>query len=342
MSLILFLLFLLSCTSPNLLAARYDDETALLKMKQQLGNPDILSGWVKGFDFCETAATRDSAVVYTTCTDTGRLYSLQMKNLDINASFPDAICSFTALESLEIYHFPGLHGSIASCITKLSNLSLVVMVETSLSGSVPRFSKNTNLKVINLSKNQLSGKIPPSFSTLPNLVSLDLSSNYLTGAIPPGIIPGSWSMLFLTNNNLTGEIPKTYSSSDLWIFDVGNNQLHGDASFLFGKQKIAVNIGLANNNFEFDLSHVDFSDKLFILNLSHNKIYRRVPESFATAAGLQYPDLSFNRLCGELPQGGDMGRFSAAVFANNTCLCGYPLPPCFNSAPAPAPAPVSI
>lgn len=96
---------------------------------------------------------------------------------------------------------------------------------------------------------------------------------------------------------------------------------------------------MANNDFDFDLSNIEFSDKLRGFEINHNKIYGKVPDSFANATLLWYADLSFNRLCGELPKGGNMWRFDARVFANNQCLCGSPLPPCFSFAPAPAPVP---
>ncbi|KAJ3700762.1 hypothetical protein LUZ61_004467 [Rhynchospora tenuis] len=230
---------------------------------------------------------------------------------------------------------PGLYGSIPSCITDLPNLHQLIILETSLSGSVPAFTNHPNLMTINLARNHLSDSIPSSLSTLPKLNYLDLSGNYLTGTIPPQLVHTSSPSLVLSSNNLTGELPKCYGWVDFSIIDVGNNQLSGDASFLFGKQKRAVNIVLANNAFEFDLSYVEFPDSLYGFDLSHNKIYGKVPDSLATAVGLWYPNLSFNKLCGELPQGGNMGRFSTAVFANNACLCGYPLPPCSTSAPAP-------
>ncbi|KAJ1704432.1 hypothetical protein LUZ63_004211 [Rhynchospora breviuscula] len=247
MSIIFLLLFLLCCNTP-VLSTKNSDESALLKIKKQLGDPPFLSSWVKGFNFCD-AAFRTSSV-------------------------PD---------------------------------------ETSVSGRVPHFYNNSNLDVIVLARNNLSHSIPPSLSTLPILTYLNLSSNHLTGTIPKSLV-------------------------NVWGIDVGNNQLHGDASFLFGNQSKVGVIILANNSFKFDLSYVEFTDNLYEVDISHNKIYGKVPSSFATAFGLAYANLSFNRLCGELPQGGIMGRFSAAVFANNRCLCGYPLPPCSNSSPAPAPA----
>ncbi len=42
-----------------------------------------------------------------------------------------------------------------------------------------------SLKVLDLSKNSLSGGIPAGISSLPSLTVLDLSSNNLTGSLPP-------------------------------------------------------------------------------------------------------------------------------------------------------------
>ncbi|KAF3334688.1 polygalacturonase inhibitor 1-like protein [Carex littledalei] len=335
MSSIFFLLFLLSFTSSVL--STKDDEVVLLKIKKQLSYPNGLRWWVKGFDYCDASANVAPENSYITCTSTGRVRSLVLQNLVVTTSFPDAICHLTEIQDLYLTQNPGFHGPIPSCITKLPNLRLLIIVQTSLSGSVPSFYNHANITGINLGRNNLSGTIPPSLSTCPNLNFLELSSNYLTGNIPPGLVHGSHPQLALNNNILTGEIPKSYGSVDFQLIVVGNNRLCGDASFLFGKQKNTVNIELNNNDFEFDLSHVEFSDFIYGFDLSHNKIYGKVPESFATAAGLYYPNLSFNKLCGELPQGGNMWRFNAVVFSNNACLCGNPLPPCSISPPTPAP-----
>ncbi|KAJ3700764.1 hypothetical protein LUZ61_004469 [Rhynchospora tenuis] len=334
MSIIFFLTFLLCCTSSVL--STKDDEKVLLKIKKQLGDPESLSWWVKGFDYCNASANTAPDFSYITCTDTGRVRSILLQNLDVTAPFPDAICELTEVQDLLLNHDPGLSGLIPPCITELPNLWEVIITDTSLSGPVPSFRDNPYLLGINLARNHLSGTIPSSFSNLPKLNYLEISGNYLNGTIPPHLVHASSSTLILGNNSLSGELPKCYAEVDFWLIDLGGNQLTGDASFLFGKQKKAVNIVLANNEFEFDLGNVEFSDNIYGFDLSHNKIYGKVPESFATAAGLYFPNLSFNKLCGELPQGGNMGRFSAAVFANNACLCGSPLPPCSTSAPAPA------
>jgi Leucine rich repeat N-terminal domain len=333
---IIFLLLLLisSCTSVSYSKDDKDDGEVLLRIKEQLGNPRELGSWVKGSDFCHWPSIM--------CTSTSRVNYLVLGNYGTNLSapFPPAVCDLTELIDLTVFRVM-FYGPIPSCINRLTNLIRLYIAETKLSGPLPGFPFHQKLNGITISGNQISGSIPSSLSTLPNLMYLDLSSNYLTGAIPPGLVHNSSSVLLLFNNSLTGEIPKCYGWVDFNVFHVGENQLSGDASFLFGNQKPAYAIFLSSNQFEFDLSNVQIPQNLSVLDLGDNKIWGKVPDSLASADRLYYLNLSYNKLCGEIPQGGQLWRFNANSYVNNACLCGKPLQPCF-AALAPAPAPISV
>jgi hypothetical protein len=88
----------------------------------------------------------------------------------------------------------------------------------------------TKIEVLKLSRQKISGSIPPSMSSLLHLVELDLSSNGLTASIPPtfGNIP-LLKLLNLSNNELTGSIDGQVGklSAILEVFDVSNNRLEG-------------------------------------------------------------------------------------------------------------------
>ncbi|XP_078148502.1 uncharacterized protein LOC144543928 [Carex rostrata] len=393
-------------------------------MKKQLGDSNILRNWIKGFEYCEIGFNKPpNSLVYLACTSTGRVSNLRIQNLDFYAPFPNAICSLTELNSLEIYNWTGLHGQIPSCISKLVNLRSLVITKTSISGSLPSFSKNTNLIGITLSNNHLSGTIPPSLSTLPNLHLLDLSSNYLCGEIPKGGNMGQFNAANFANNTcLCGNpLPTCFNSAhtsapapapvsttmfdsapvpapvsitifestpapemapdsnseflsprDLdteilllqmkkqlgdpgflgnWVIDAicGFTELeyleiyhlpglHGLIPSCISKLVNLQILLITNTSLSGSVPGFSNNTNLNVIFLRNNHLNGTIPPSLSTLPpNLSSLDLSSNYLCGEIPQGGNMWKFNAANFANNACLCGNPLPPCFNLAPAPSP-----
>ncbi|XP_078150795.1 polygalacturonase inhibitor 1-like [Carex rostrata] len=333
MAIIFLLLILSSCTS-LVLSTDQNDVLVLLKIKEQLGNPDFLSAWVDGFDFCNNHTNDPVIHVYVSCTSTGRVNAFSISIYlwsPLSAPFPQAICDLTELEYLSLYNVP-FFGPI-TCVDRLINLREISLSRTFLGGPIPEFPNHNNLTSIYFDMNSFSGSIPPSLSKLPNLKILNLRWNFLTGSIPPGLVPSV--LLDLSENGLTGKIPRCYEWVNFSTLILRKNQLSGDASFLFGLHKTVTYMDLSYNQLAFDLSDVIIPEHLFSLDLSFNQIYGKVPKSIASASELQSLDLKFNSLCGEIPQGGFMSRFNS--YDHNRCLCGTPLPPCYNSAPAPSP-----
>ncbi|XP_059671128.1 receptor-like protein EIX2 [Cornus florida] len=85
----------------------------------------------------------------------------------------------------------------------------------------------TLLKIIDLSSNNLTGKIPQEILSFEELVSLNLSRNSLIGHVIPQI--GELKMLKsfdLSRNQLSGEIPTSITRLNfLTVLDLSNNIL---------------------------------------------------------------------------------------------------------------------
>ncbi|KAF7820485.1 receptor-like protein EIX2 [Senna tora] len=113
------------------------------------------------------------------------------------------------------------------------NLKFIHFIDLSkndLSGKIPfELFGLTGLQSLNLSHNRLEGEIPQRIGELNQLESLDLSSNQLVGEIPESLSRLSFlSSLNLSFNNLIGKIPlgTQIQSFEAWSF-VGNPQLCG-------------------------------------------------------------------------------------------------------------------
>jgi Leucine-rich repeat (LRR) protein len=184
------------------------------------------------------------------------LIVLSLRKNEFLGSVPLQICQMTNAQVLDLSH-NRLIGSIPNCINNLTSLLKTVNNLAAVSSVVLRdisYTDESNymkfevkafvqwkgqdseyqntlglLKLIDLSTNRISGKIPEEFTDLQGLISLNLSSNSLIGNISPKI--GQMKMLEildLSKNQLSGEIPTNLASlTFLSVLDLSNNNLTG-------------------------------------------------------------------------------------------------------------------
>ncbi|XP_010046667.2 receptor-like protein EIX2 [Eucalyptus grandis] len=151
------------------------------------------------------------------------LHVLDLANNNLFGSIPRCFGNMLGMKSLEPYYQLPLEfhsfysGSIELNMKGRSMeynilIPLVNMIDLSrnnLSGEIPpEISNLSTLKALILSNNQLMGSIPGNISWLKQLETLDLSFNHLSGQIPSGMSSMTFlNGLNLSYNNLDGEIP---------------------------------------------------------------------------------------------------------------------------------------
>ncbi|KAM0027677.1 putative leucine-rich repeat-containing, plant-type, leucine-rich repeat domain superfamily [Helianthus debilis subsp. tardiflorus] len=320
------ILIFLSLPTPSLSLSKpcnKNDQKVLFQIKNSLGNPYHLASWQTTLDCCKWYCVKCNKT-------TGRIIELTIFAGNISGQIPPEVGNLPYLQTLMFHKLTNLTGQIPSTITKLTHLTSLTLSWTNLSGPVHSFlSQLTNLNFLDLSFNNLTGSIPPELSKLTNLGALHLDRNKLTGVIPEsfGTFTGSVPDLYLSHNQLTGDIPKSLGYLNFSRVDVSRNQLRGDFSMFFGRNKTIQIADLSRNRFWFDLSKVEFPASLTYLDFNHNKVYGSLSATL-TGLSLQGLNVSYNSLCGKIPQGGDLQKFDHSTYFHNRCLCGSPFWAC--------------
>lgn len=146
----------------------------------------------------------------------------------------------------------GLVGQIPpNTIGNLTQLRVLSLHNNGLTGGIPSdFSNLAFLRSVYLQDNIFSGGFPPSLSKLTRITRLDLSGNKLSGVIPFSINSlTQLTGLFLQNNDFSGQIPSINPGS-LVEMNVSNNKLNGSIPRSLARFPVSAfsgNINLCGN-----------------------------------------------------------------------------------------------
>ncbi|CAH8380063.1 unnamed protein product [Eruca vesicaria subsp. sativa] len=274
----LFSLFLLHLLVPTQVQALNTDGVLLLSFKYSILNDplSVLRNW--NYD-------DETPCLWTgvTCTELGK------------PSTPDMF----RVTSLVL---PNKHllGSIAPDLFSIPHLRILDLSSNFFNGSLPDLNA-TELSIISLGSNNLSGDLPASINSATNLQLLNLSSNAFTGKLPPSLsLLKNLTVVSLTKNSFSGDIPGGFEA--VQVLDLSSNLLNGSLPPDLGGRS------------------------LHYLSLSHNNVSGVVPPGFAD----KFPanatiDLSFNNLTGPIPSSLSLLNQKAESFSGNPELCGKPL-----------------
>ncbi|KAH9736667.1 hypothetical protein KPL71_018172 [Citrus sinensis] len=228
-------------------------------------------------------------------------------NLLVSLEQPYSISDLTSLSVLDL-HSNQIQGKIPPLPP---NAAYVDYSGNNFTSSIPvDIGSFMSLSIFfSFSKNSLTGVIPESICNATNLLVLDLSYNYLSGMIPTCLINMSDSQLGVLNlrrNNLNGTVSATFPANcSLRTLDLNGNQLEGMVPKSLANCSVLEILDLGNNQFDDTFPcWVKNASRLHVLILRSNNFFGNIscPRYNVSWPMLQIIDLASNKFSGRLPQ----------------------------------------
>ena len=236
-----------------------------------------------------------------------RVTAISLNRRQLKGPIPMEIGQLSELVILQISGgaFAGLNSEIPPELGNLTNLQVLNLDRNQLSGSIPPELGNlTNLKHLFLGENQLGGSIPPELGNLTNLQNLSLGENQLGGSIPPELGKlRQLAWLHLEDNNLTGPIPAELGDlSNLHSLRLWRNEFTGSIPAELGSLRNLRDLSANNNRLQGPIpEELSGLESLETLKLTENQLSGEIPAALGSLANLRHINLAKNNLSGEIP-----------------------------------------
>ncbi|GKV30605.1 hypothetical protein SLEP1_g39399 [Rubroshorea leprosula] len=262
--------------------------------------PDF-PGWLqtqRSYRFLNISATRisDSIPIWF-----GKLPSMarviDLSSNQINGILPNLSRNFSYDSSALGINLSGNHleGPLPSFPANTTHINLS---KNRFNGSISSLCDITGMSIefLDLSSNQLSGKLPNCMMYWSSLQILNLANNHFFGKIPTFV--GSLSLIEtfdLQNNNLFGKIPSSLRNcSKLQFLGLSNNRLSGIIPSWIGERSNSLNfLLLKSNHFGGEIPlEICWLTNILLLDLSRNNLSGHIPRCIGNLTALARKDIA--------------------------------------------------
>lgn len=241
-----------------------------------------------------------------------KLQVLALFATNISGTIPPELGSMSALQELDL-STNYLTGTIPPQLGSLANLQSLILgyngftdVGKVLGGRLPAsFARLSQLRMLMLEHNALTGSLPQLCSSLPQLEAISLRNNLLTGSATQ-FGDCRLTALDISDNYFTGLLPAPRSANSsnwhrLQVYRANNNNFSGPLpQFAYGEAPVLAALVLANNSLTGPL-----------------------PISWTLLPWLTMVDASNNELSGTLPwQLAFQSKLSILALHGNAALSG--------------------
>ncbi|CAM0877333.1 unnamed protein product [Alopecurus aequalis] len=166
------------------------------------------------------------------------------------------------------------------------------------------WSVSSNVIYLNISFNQISGRLPGTLEFISEAVIFDLNSNNLTGTLPQ--LPRKLAELDISRNSLSGPLPQNFGAPLLEELLLSENGINGTIPIYICKLQSLRVLDLATNFLVGNLPRcseetAELSRSITALILYENNLSGEFPSFLESCSQLVLLDLAQNNFVGELP-----------------------------------------
>ncbi|CAJ1944142.1 unnamed protein product [Sphenostylis stenocarpa] len=310
------------------------DKEVLLELKSYLDNKTLADKG--GYINWNTNSSNPCEWREISCSATRRVVGIDLSQSDITGEIFKNFSQLTELTHLDLSQNT-LSGEIPEDLRRCHKLVHLNLSHNILEGEL-NLTGLTSLHTLDLSHNRFFGDIQLSFPAIcDNLVTLNVSGNNLTGRIEncfdqclklqyldlsTNRLSGSLWMKFarlktfsVAENHLTGTIPLEALplNCSLEELDLSQNGFVGEAPKGVANCKNLSSLNLSSNKFVGGIPvEIGSISGLKALYLGNNSFSREIPESLLNLTNLAFLDLSRNQFGGEIQE--IFGKFKQVSF----------------------------
>ncbi|XP_061369609.1 receptor-like protein kinase HSL1 [Gastrolobium bilobum] len=318
----LFLLLIVAVPSQVISQPTSTEQTILLTLKRQLGDPPTLPSWKPSSSSpCDWPEIRCTGAAATELLLAGKNITVQ--------NLPATICDLKNLTKLDLSD-NSIAGEFPTLLYNCSNLRYLDLSQNYFAGAIPAdINRLKTLTYLNLGGNSFTGDVPAAIGKLPELQTLHIFQNNFNGTFPkeigdlsnleilglayndklaPMAIPfefgnlRSLKFMWITRCNLIGEIPESLGNlTSMEQLDLSQNNLTGSIpSSLFSLRNLTF-LYLYRNRLSGVLPISVQALNLTQIDLATNNLTGSIPQDFGKLKNLMMLHLYSNQLSGQIP-----------------------------------------
>ncbi|GLJ09888.1 hypothetical protein SUGI_0117800 [Cryptomeria japonica] len=227
-------------------------------------------------------------------------------NYAINGTIPTGLGLLTRLQILCLSGNRLTRLLSATVISNLTQLRILKVGHNGMSGAIPSWlGQMPFLEQIWMGGSRYEGSIPPSIGNISSLTLLATYGNSLTGNIPKSLGQLSrLTALSIPRNFLTGSLPPELGNlTDLQLARVSVNSLSGSIPNDFGRLKSLQQFEAWNNTFSGRIpAELSNCSALGLLRLQGNQLSGPIPPQLGRLSLLAELRLEQNHLSGTIPE----------------------------------------